>query len=96
MDKITEKVVSFLQDGMEKTMRSYEEFTDLEKDKSKSEEFQKYHMACKQAVSHLESLLALYSKNKLVENEKDYTQKDIKSLVDEACIRIQNDNKNHK
>ncbi len=97
MTNFTNKVLIFLKNGMEKTMQSYDHFTNDENKESKDFDFQKHHMACKQAIVHLESLLKLYERNMTLdhddEDKKSDTGKNLQSLIDEACLRIKNDNK---
>lgn len=103
MNKLTDKVLAFLKRGIEKTMWSYDRYTnsEMEEDEKKEKrDFAKHHAACKQAISHLESLLKLYEKNMAPENHKENQGEDknsgtgnnLRSMMDEACKRIKNDN----
>jgi len=95
MDIITNKVLSFLKSGIEKTMRSYDRYTNSEIKEDEEPDFAKHHAACKQAISHLESLLKLYEQNLMRKDEnedkKSDTGKNLQSLIDDACHRIKND-----
>lgn len=97
MTNFTNKVLVFLKNGIEKTMRSYDRFTSCENEEEDNFDFQKHHMACKQAIVHLESLLKLYERNMALdhtgEDKKSDTGKNLQSMIDEACLRINNDNK---
>lgn len=97
MTNFTNKVLIFLKNGMEKTMRSYDRFTNDENEEEDNFDFQKHHTACKQAIVHLESLLKLYERNMALDHEandkKSDEGKNLQSLIDEACVRIKNDNK---
>jgi len=97
MDILNSKVLSFLRSGIEKTMRSYDRYTNAETDEENDPDFAKHHTACKHAISHLESLLKLYEKNIMGEgveaDKKSETGKNLQSMIDDACHRIKNDNK---
>lgn len=94
---MTNKVISFLKSGIEKTMRSYDQYTNSKVENDENTDFAKHHAACKQAISHLESLLKLYEKNiidqTIVEDKNSNPGKNLQSLIDEACKRIKNDSK---
>lgn len=96
MDIFNSKILSFLRTGIEKTMRSYDRHTNAEIEDENHPDFAKHHTACKQAVTHLELLLKIYEKNLALqkdEGDKKSTKgKNMHSLIEEACIRIKEDN----
>lgn len=100
MTNFTEKILTFLKTSIEKSMKSYDRFTNSDNEEKEGFDFQKHHMACKQGISHLESLLKLYEKNLTLyqdsDDKKSDTGKNLQSMINEACMRIKKDNEKHK